>query len=456
MLAALSAFAGGFTRDVAESVAEASMRTLAALVDKSLVRRHANGRYGLHALVQQFACAQLHKTRSQEAEVVRRHADAYAALLSQWFAGAKGPDEAAAQARLRSDLANILAAWERSLESGRRDIVERMAPVLIEVLRTQARVPAALRTGEQAIAALGKNARSDVICTVRMEWGRAAVTGGQRDLGKRELEAAVELARELGNPSAIGRCLYYYVHVAISTGSSRRNRGDRRGTASARGASEDLEVTCSPATPPARSRTCRRASRGRAAHAQSSCGGAPARHAVAHRRDAVQPHRTCVLPRRLCEAAALLEEAAEIFERIGRNTFAINIRSNLGAVMLAKADLDEARENVTIAMRMARDAGDRNGCAGHSRLPPTSCWNDASLVRRARPRKKGRCSQLRSATRFQVGGALSSGDGRVARWPCRTRAAADTPACARNSRKTGSTFASRCSCSRRRNGYCHG
>lgn len=64
------------------------------------------------------------------------------------------------------------------------------------------------------------------------------------------------------------------------------------------------------------------------------------------------------------EAAALLEEASEIFERIGRNTFAINVRSNLGAVLLAQGRLDEAREHVRVAIRMARDAGDRNQLCG--------------------------------------------------------------------------------------------
>jgi predicted ATPase/DNA-binding SARP family transcriptional activator len=96
-LAALSAFAGGFTRETAERVAEASMRTLSALVDKSLVRRKADGRYDLHELVRQFAWAKLRKTRTREAQVVRRHADTFAGLLLQWSDQSKGPGEVEAR-----------------------------------------------------------------------------------------------------------------------------------------------------------------------------------------------------------------------------------------------------------------------------------------------------------------------------------------------------------------------
>jgi tetratricopeptide (TPR) repeat protein len=64
------------------------------------------------------------------------------------------------------------------------------------------------------------------------------------------------------------------------------------------------------------------------------------------------------------EAAALLEEAAEIFEKIGRSYFAVGVRSNLGAVLLAQGRLDEARAHVAVAIQMARDAGDRDGLCG--------------------------------------------------------------------------------------------
>jgi predicted ATPase len=44
----LSVFRGGFQREAAEAVAEASLLVLSALMDKSLLRRNPSGRYEVH------------------------------------------------------------------------------------------------------------------------------------------------------------------------------------------------------------------------------------------------------------------------------------------------------------------------------------------------------------------------------------------------------------------------
>ena len=55
----LSVFCGHFPRDAAEAVAEASLDVLSSLVDKSLLRITASGRYNLHELVRQLAAEKL-------------------------------------------------------------------------------------------------------------------------------------------------------------------------------------------------------------------------------------------------------------------------------------------------------------------------------------------------------------------------------------------------------------
>ncbi len=55
LLARLSVFATSFTREAAAQVSGASLADLAALVDKSLLRREGAGRYALHALLRQHA-----------------------------------------------------------------------------------------------------------------------------------------------------------------------------------------------------------------------------------------------------------------------------------------------------------------------------------------------------------------------------------------------------------------
>jgi predicted ATPase/DNA-binding SARP family transcriptional activator len=59
VLARISVFRGGFTREAAEQVAGANLNTLLSLADKSMLRREADGgRFVIHELVRQFAAQQ--------------------------------------------------------------------------------------------------------------------------------------------------------------------------------------------------------------------------------------------------------------------------------------------------------------------------------------------------------------------------------------------------------------
>jgi predicted ATPase len=51
----LAIFRGGFRREAAEAVTGATLPLLTSLVDKSLLRWQANGRYQIHELLRQYA-----------------------------------------------------------------------------------------------------------------------------------------------------------------------------------------------------------------------------------------------------------------------------------------------------------------------------------------------------------------------------------------------------------------
>jgi predicted ATPase len=70
----LAVFRGGFDRAAAEDVTGASLPLLAALVDKSLLRRSTEGRYSLHELVRQYADEKLEEADERE-QVQNRHLD---------------------------------------------------------------------------------------------------------------------------------------------------------------------------------------------------------------------------------------------------------------------------------------------------------------------------------------------------------------------------------------------
>jgi predicted ATPase/DNA-binding SARP family transcriptional activator len=75
----LSVFRGGFQRESAEAVADASLVTLSALMDKSLLRRSASGRYEIHELLRQYARDKLAGS-DEEALIRERHLAYYLKL----------------------------------------------------------------------------------------------------------------------------------------------------------------------------------------------------------------------------------------------------------------------------------------------------------------------------------------------------------------------------------------
>jgi len=60
VLPRLSAFRGGFGREAAEAVADATLAVLASLVDSSWLQATPAGRYTMHELVRQYASALSH------------------------------------------------------------------------------------------------------------------------------------------------------------------------------------------------------------------------------------------------------------------------------------------------------------------------------------------------------------------------------------------------------------
>ncbi|MBZ0276485.1 MAG: protein kinase [Anaerolineae bacterium] len=86
----LAVFRGGFTRQAAQTVTGASLKTLTRLVNKSLLRRDPDtGRFGIHELLRQYAENQLEA--AGEAEAARdNHSAYYAGVLCQYEPALQG------------------------------------------------------------------------------------------------------------------------------------------------------------------------------------------------------------------------------------------------------------------------------------------------------------------------------------------------------------------------------
>jgi serine/threonine protein kinase/predicted ATPase len=116
-LAAVSIFRGGFTRAAAEVVAHASLRTLASLVSKSLLRRvPETGRYELHELLRQFAEARLGSVGSERDEAMDRLARYYSDFCGERSAHVIGPRRDPVSREIAAELDNVRLAIGWMLE----------------------------------------------------------------------------------------------------------------------------------------------------------------------------------------------------------------------------------------------------------------------------------------------------------------------------------------------------
>ena len=123
VLAQLALFHGAFSREAAMAITGAAPMQLTSLVNQSLVRVTAPGRFDLHEVVRQFAASRLVERErqggaGQQTPARERHSRFYLGQLAQQTEALYGPEPHKALALIHADLDNIRAAWRHALEVG--------------------------------------------------------------------------------------------------------------------------------------------------------------------------------------------------------------------------------------------------------------------------------------------------------------------------------------------------
>jgi predicted ATPase/class 3 adenylate cyclase len=115
----LSVFRGGVTRDAAAGVADAGLRSLARLTDKSFLRREPEtGRYEIHEMLRQYG-EQLLETADEASQATRmKHASYFSELLAAKEEPLTTGNEAEPLDEIEADIENIRRAWRYLAETG--------------------------------------------------------------------------------------------------------------------------------------------------------------------------------------------------------------------------------------------------------------------------------------------------------------------------------------------------
>jgi non-specific serine/threonine protein kinase len=111
IFAQLAVFRGGFARDSAQVVTGATLRTLASLTNKSLIRRDANGRYDMHELLRHYAEFKLSESQPLHDVVAQRHGTYFSNLVEQQRPQIFSARQLSAIKVVEIDLDNIYKAW---------------------------------------------------------------------------------------------------------------------------------------------------------------------------------------------------------------------------------------------------------------------------------------------------------------------------------------------------------
>jgi predicted ATPase/DNA-binding XRE family transcriptional regulator len=113
----LSVFRGGFGPEAAEAVAGATLRVLASLLDKSLIKIHPSGRYDVHERLRQYALGKLVES-GLDADAAQRHLAHFLKLAQAAEPELIGAQQVDWLDRLEMEHDNSRAALSWSLSGG--------------------------------------------------------------------------------------------------------------------------------------------------------------------------------------------------------------------------------------------------------------------------------------------------------------------------------------------------
>ncbi len=146
--------AGGESAVPAASVPGSALRLLAALVDKSLLRRSSDGRYEMHELLKQYALEMLERDPREAALARGGHASYYQDALAGLSADITGAERRRASRWIDAEFEDIRTAWRWSLRSEEYAEVVQIGNVLAQYYTVSNRFQEAVQDYELVISSL--------------------------------------------------------------------------------------------------------------------------------------------------------------------------------------------------------------------------------------------------------------------------------------------------------------
>jgi predicted ATPase/DNA-binding SARP family transcriptional activator/Tfp pilus assembly protein PilF len=226
IFANLSVFRSGFTLEAAVQVAGASSAILAALQDKSFVRRTTPNRYDMHEMLQQYAAGKLQDAPQAYEEARSRHARYFTVFLAQRVEQLQGEGQKQAMAEITPEIENARQAWQTAIALGQAGWAAQSLDGLYHFYDMRGWAKEGLALFALAIdrwrgdldqeALFGKALARQGACYKRL---------GQGDLAREGLEQSLEIFERLRVPVEQAFCLVTLAQIARDQGMSEKALG---------------------------------------------------------------------------------------------------------------------------------------------------------------------------------------------------------------------------------------
>lgn len=207
LLARLSVFRGGFEGEMALSAVEASPALLAALMDKSLLRRSAAGRYDLHEAIRQFAAEKLSQNKAQVAYAYNRHSQVLTGFLAARIGALKSSGQVQALSEIALEWKNARQAWHWLVSSGNANALAACAEAIFHFCTIRTRYLEGIDLFSHAAASLG--GFPAVQAKILTFEGALAYRVLENEQCEATLEQALALFASLDAPNDLALCLIY-------------------------------------------------------------------------------------------------------------------------------------------------------------------------------------------------------------------------------------------------------
>ena len=222
----LSVFRGGFTSDAAAKVSETDRDTLSALAVRSLIRREAGGRYGMHEVARQYGQLRLGEDRERENSVRSRHATYFIALLRELEPYLEGGDKKALN-QLVPDLDNIRSAWKWAVDTSSIDLIAEGLLSVYTLYTTKGWYREGAKLLSDALDGLDRINRRDsgavlAVGRLRLRLGWLEVCLGNYSRAGDLISESLTVFSEVGDRGLESAALYYLSSLSLFGGDCSR------------------------------------------------------------------------------------------------------------------------------------------------------------------------------------------------------------------------------------------